>query len=173
MKRLSLFLLIFVSGYRHIHAQSEAAEYNLKAAFVYNFTRYIEWQPSTMDNNFTIAILGPSPIMGPLNEIARTQTMNGKKIVVRQITNPEEIGFCHVLFIPRSHSSSLGIILSHIPPGILTVSEIDGAAREGVTMNFVIVNNKLKFEANLQSLSDAGLKASSELLKLALIVSKD
>ena len=166
---LYVLLLISLGGVR-VHAQSEAEEYYLKAAFVFNFTRYIDWMPSTMGNDFVIGVIGSSPIVEPLNATAKTNMMNGKHIIIRQINSPGEIGFCHVLFISKNYSNSISIILSNTMKGTLTISETDGAATDGVAMNFILVNNKLKFEANLKAISLAGLKASSELLKLAVIV---
>jgi hypothetical protein len=65
---------------------------------------------------------------------------------------------------------SLNYILSKTRPGVLTVSEQPGFAEAGTALNFVVVNNRLKFEANLKAISAAGLKAGSQLLKLAIIV---
>jgi len=149
---------------------TEAEEYALKALYIYNFTKYIDWLPSTMDDEFVIGVFGSSPIVKPLIELAGTKTVKGKKIVIRQFYSPSDIRFAHIIFISQKSSYPLSAVLSRVSKGTLTVCEREGAADEGAAINFVIVNNKLKFEANIQSIASAALKASSELLKLAIII---
>jgi hypothetical protein len=163
---LTLALMSFTQS-----IQSVAGEYNLKAAFVYNFTRYIEWDKSTIGNEFTIGVIGPSPISQPLGDIARSKTVNDKKITIRQFNKPEEINSCNMLFISGNAPYSLNEILAKVPQkGMLTVSEKNNYASKGTAINFVIVEDKLKFEANVKTINSAGLTASSQLLKLAIIV---
>jgi hypothetical protein len=173
LKKVLCILLITAAGFSALNSyaqKSEAEEYALKAAFVYNFTRYIEWTPSNNGDEFIIGVLGYSPIIKHLQEISMTKSVNGKKIVIKQFYKPEEIKFCHVLFIPRESSYALPDILENVSKGTLTISEEDGYASQGTALNFVVVNNKLKFESNLKAMDAAGLKASSELLRLAIIV---
>lgn len=150
-------------------AQTEKQEANLKAVFIYNFTRYIEWEERNDENNFIIGVIGPSPIIDPLTQIAKTNTVNNKKIIIRSFSKPEEIGECQLLFIPRKSPFTLSTILDRCGKGVLTVSEEEGISKKGVAFNFVVINDKLKFEANLKALYLSGLKASSQLLKLAII----
>ena len=91
-------------------------------------------------------------------------------MVVRIYSKPEEIGACNVLFIPGHIPYSLPSILERTGKGILTISEEAGFARQGSALNFVVINDKLKFEANLKSIYSAGLRAGSQLLKLAIII---
>lgn len=141
-------------------------EYRLKAAFLYNFIQYIDW--GTTPSEYVIGIIGNSPIDAPLEEIAHTQS--NKKIVVKHFNSLNDITYCNILFIPKDSSIPLADILSKVPKGVLTVAEKPGCARQGAAMNFVIVDNKLRFESNLQALNAEGLKASSQLLKLAILV---
>jgi hypothetical protein len=167
-----LLISIAAAGSMSCCAQSKsnAEEYELKAAFIYNFTKFIEWSPSNNGDEFVIGIMGYSPAMKYLQEIAASKSVNGKKIVIKQYYTPEEIRFCHVLFIPKQTTHNLNDILSRVSKGTLTISEEDGYASMGTALNFVVVNNRLKFESNIRAIDGAGLKASSELLKLAIIV---
>jgi hypothetical protein len=117
-----------------------------------------------------IGVVGTSPIDEPLAQIARSKSWNGKKIVIHHFNSASEISSCHILFIPKNTSEPLDIILSKVPKGTLTVSEKSGYAEHGTAINFIIVDNKVKFESNLKAINSAGLKASSQLLKLAKIV---
>lgn len=153
------------------HQKMEGKEYELKAAFIYKFTNYIEWDPQIANDNFIIGILGTSPIESKLTEIANTKKVNNKKIIIRKYNKPAEIGLCHILFISQNTSGPLKDIISKVAgKGTLIISEKAGYAAQGTGINFILANNKLKFEANPKALNAAGLKASSQLLKLAIIV---
>jgi hypothetical protein len=167
----SIFLVIGFSLCSALaSAQAEAAEPNLKAAFIYNFTKYIGWDTSSAEREFVIGVLGTSPVTGYLMQIAKTNTVKNRKINIRYFTKPEEIKGCHMLFIPGSTTYSLSSILAYAGKNILTISEQPGYAKQGTALNFVIVNDKLKFEANIKTIYAAGLNASSQLLKLAIII---
>jgi hypothetical protein len=172
LKYITLGLLFFIgtafTGNRQI---DKASEYNLKAAFIFNFTKYIEWKATAGEGEFIIGIMGASPITTPLGEIVKTEMVDGKKISLKQFTSSSDISFCNILFISRNTSASLADILAKTTDkGTLIVSEQDGYAKEGTAINFVIINRKLKFQANVNAISAAGLTASSQLLKLAIIV---
>jgi hypothetical protein len=164
-----IMLSLILSQYFALGQQGKEEEYNLKAAFVYNFTKYISW-PATPENEFIIGIVGSSPIYEPLQEIARTKTINDKKIVIRTFDKAEEISFCDILYIPKNSPIQLYSILPKVGTGTLTISEEEGFAHQGTAFNFVLVKDKLRFESNMRALNSARLKASSQLLKLAIIV---
>ncbi len=172
LKRLIFLLLLFSLLKQAAFAQTGGGESNLKAVFIYNFTRYIEWDTAAgLDkNNFVIGIIGSTPVSTSLTEIARSNRVGNKRILVRRYSKPEEIENCNILFIPKGIPFSLTSVLIRTGKGTLTISEESGFARQGTALNFIIDNDKLKFEANLKALFDAGLKASSQLLKLAKIV---
>lgn len=165
-----VFLVFMISHYTHAAKQTEAEEYNLKATFLYNFANFIEWENVLTDESFIIGIIGPSSIKAPLEEIARTKTINNKKIIIREFSRPEDVTFCNILFISEKSLYELNAILEKVPRNTLTVTEKKDYALEGACINFVIVKNKLKFETNLNAIQSAGLKASAQLLKLAIIV---
>ena len=169
LKRLwfSLMLCCFAVM---VHAQPGEQEANLKAAFIYNFTKYIDWNQHDNANTFIIGVIGASPVIASLKEIAETNTVESKKIEIRVFDNPDQIEFCNILFIPETTPYPLSSILEKTNKGMLTISEEPEFARKGTAFNFVIKNGKLKFEANLKALGQADVKAGSQLLKLAIIV---
>ena len=171
LKRFIFFFLLFSLLKQTAIAQGKG-EANLKAVFIYNFTRYIEWDSiaNPDKNNFVIGIIGFSPVNNALAEIAKTNRVNNKRIVIRYYSKPEDIQDCHILFIPKGIPFSLASVLQRTGKGTLTVSEEAGFAKQGTALNFFIDNDKVKFEANLHALFLAGLKDSSQLLKLAKIV---
>lgn len=150
--------------------QPEETEPNLKAAYIYNFTRYISWEAGREAEDFVIGEMGYSALDSALGTIARNYLVNNRRIVLRHYSRPENIDYCQVLFIPAKCGFPLHSILSRLEKGVLTVGERKGLAREGVALNFVLVNEKLKFEANEKAINNMGLRASSQLLKLAILV---
>src|ERR1700685_3288967 len=102
MKRLFCLLLLF-SFSAFTFVQTEVEEYNLKAAFIYNFSKYIDWGSYQKGNQFIIGILGKSPIAKPLDEIAGAKMVNNKKIVLKVFSKPQDITFCNILFISESN----------------------------------------------------------------------
>lgn len=169
LKSLLILISITLCGGVAALAQNKAEESSLKAAFVYNFTKYIDWGIDDPEE-FSIGIIGSSPVYKSLQEIAETKTVNNKKIVIRRFNSPAEITFCNILFIAANCDYSLSSVLNKVGRGTLTISERPGYAERGTAFNFVVVHDKLKFEANVKSIFAAGLKASSQLLKLAKIV---
>ena len=163
-----LFFISFLSF--AVFGQGSGQEANMKAAFIYNFTKYIDWRKYNPTNEFIIDVLGDTPVANSLEEIAKENTVNDKPIVVHVLDNPSQITDCDILFISRNCRFSLDKILPAISKRVLTISEQPGYAEHGTAFNFIIINNRLKFEANLKAISSAGLKAGSQLLKLARIV---
>jgi hypothetical protein len=164
-----LFSLLFCCFATTNMAQTGEQEANLKAAFIYNFTKYIDWG-NYNNENFVIGVMGKAPIVESLKQIAKTNLVNNQRIEIKVYNRPSEIGKCDILFIPKENRFSLKSILDRTGKGVLTISEQREFAKEGTAFNFVIINDKLKFEANLKAISSAGLKAGSQLLKLAIIV---
>lgn len=170
-KKLWLLHILVLACSFSCLAQDETTEYDIKAAFIYKFTNYIDWGTQFTGSEFVIGIVGSSPVKDKLDEIARTQTINNKKIVVRQFKKLEEITACQMLFVSQDTHLHLKDILAKITgKGTLTISEKDGDAQKGTCINFIEMDNKLKFEANPKNINAAGLKASSQLLRLAIIV---
>ncbi|HLI94090.1 MAG TPA: YfiR family protein [Puia sp.] len=167
----AILTLLLLSGFRQAGAaQDEEVETNLKAAFLYNFTKYIDWQLESGNGEFVIGVIGSSAVEPALEEIARTGTVDGRKITIRHIDRPDQIGGCQLLFIAHRRHLGLQEILSRVTRGEIAVAEENGAARNGAGFNFVRSGDKLRFEANIGALAASGLKVSSQLLKLAILV---
>lgn len=169
-KYIFINLVLILVGFSS-NAQTQAQEYDLKAACIYNITKFIYWEPTSNGDEFIIGIIGSSPIYEPLVELVKTKTVNNKRIVVKQFTKAEEINNCDMLFIPKNTTISLDEILDRaMSKKILTISEKEGYAQQGTTINFINDNDRLKFEVNIKTLDSLGLKASSQFLKLTIII---
>ncbi|HNW45034.1 MAG TPA: YfiR family protein [Elusimicrobiales bacterium] len=151
--------------------ESAALEDKVKTAFLYKFTKYVQWPEAGQDEDFQIAVIGDSGLIAPLRELAREKLSNGGKIKVERWRSPEDIGPCRILFIAASERERLGEILKKTEgKNILTVGDSKGLAALGVAINFVVVDGKVRFEINRRAAAQAGVEISSQLLKLAILV---
>ncbi|WP_367772947.1 YfiR family protein [Flavobacterium sp. WC2421] len=163
---LSLTVLLLDGNLVTAQENAGGKEYALKAAFLYRFIDYVNWKDYSKNQAFKIAILEGSPITTSLLAVPKT-----KKIEINEYGNLEEIGFCNILFVPYNSTIPIETILSKFSDKpVLIVTERNGYGKKGAQMNFVIVDNKLKFEVNLKAINKAGIGISSFLLQHAIIV---
>ena len=167
---LILVALSSVAPGRLFAEDSVPQEYKVKAAFLYNFTLFVEWPAEAFTGNdspLTVCILGKSPFGDALDSL-RSKTAKKRKLVIRQINRVEEMGNCNVLFISTSEKMHLPNILAALKnQKVLTVSDMDGFAQAGGIINFVTLEDKVRFEINLKAAQQSKIKISSQLLKLA------
>lgn len=150
-----------------------ADEYQVKALFLYNFAKFIEWPDRPLDVNqaITICVSGHDPFGHWLQDTVRGRVIDGHPFVVRHISNTEEAGFCRMLFIASSEEKRLPSLLAEIESkGILTIAESDRASEAGVMINFILEGGRVHFEINPQAAKCEKLRISSRLLSLARIV---
>ena len=168
-------ILLFIYSLLPVSVLSDVSpEDKLKAVFIYNFTKYIQWPNYDTSETFDIAVIGDSEIIIPLKEIEKKRTVDNKKIKIIHYQDINDINICHILFISSSEKKRLSDILQKVKDkNILTISGSEGFAEEGVTINFVIIEGKIKFEINNSAINQAGLQVSSQLLKLAILVEEE
>ncbi|MBI3810617.1 MAG: YfiR family protein [Nitrospirae bacterium] len=155
--------------------EAEPLEYNVKAAFIYNFAKFVEWPEdlSKGDSPFVIGILGEDPFGNVLDETVSHKTVREKRIVVKRFSRSEDAKDCQLLFISRSGKEDIAQIvkrLGHAP--VLTISDVGQFTDQGGMIQLVMDQNRVRFAINVAATEQAGLKPSSQLLKLARIVTK-
>lgn len=171
-----LLLLPCASG-----AESISKEYKLKAAFIYNFTKFVmEWPPHQLaakDAPIVIGILGKNPFGAELATIVQGRSVNGHAFQVQQLTSVEQANRATVVFVARGQESLLQDQLPALhAAGVLTIGESDAFGDLGGIINFTIETNattgedNIRFKINLTESEKSGLKFSSQLLKVAQIV---
>lgn len=171
---LLLALLAAVVWPPEIRAQSVGQrEYEIKAAYLYNFINYIDWPADALPpagGTITIGIVGETPFGAAFDPLNGKQT-KGRKLVVKQVASTNDLKQCQIVFVCVSEKSRLSEYLGQLKDArLLTVSEIDGFAEQGGVINFISERNKVRFEINPEAARRAGLTISSELLKLAKLV---
>jgi hypothetical protein len=145
-------------------------EYEIKAAFLYNFAKFVQWPEECFTDSgspIVIGVLGADPFGGVLDATVEGRTAAGRRLAVRRLRNIGE-SQCHILFISASERVRAPHILSALrDTPCLTVSEsLDPRAR-GVMINFVLVENRVRFEINLRAAEQARLILNSQLLRLS------
>ena len=148
-----------------------ADEYHVKALFLYNFAKFVDWPPNMQAGPICIGVLGDGPVEEALGETVQGKTANGRSFVVKRLRHDEDGEGCHIIFVSDSEKKRLRLILDSLRGcKVLTVGEVEGFAANGGVINLEIVDNKVRFEVNIDAAERAGLKLSSKLLSLAKIV---
>jgi hypothetical protein len=144
-------------------------EYHIKAAYLLNFLRFTEWpNPGPDKSALVIGILGADPFGDVLESTMAGKTVRGRPISVRRFRTIHDIDDCQLLFVSTSEASRLRLDLERLPDlSILTVSENAGFLESGGAVSFVIADNKVRFDVNLDALSAAHLKLDAQLLAVA------
>lgn len=154
--------------------KSKAPEYDVKATYLYNFARFVEWpegSPAAKDGSLSICVLGQDPFGAALDTIVSGESIAGKTVVTRRLANARDAVNCHILYISLSEDARLPEILTAIAKsGVLTVSDMPQFSKRGGMIQFVSESNKIRFAVNLASARNSGLTLSSELLKVAVTV---
>jgi hypothetical protein len=155
--------------------QAKPGEYQVKAAYLYNFGRFIAWPAkAASDPSFAICVLGQDPFGLALNATLADENINGKSVIAKRIPDPAEAVNCRILFISSSEGARLKQILATLKDtSVLTVSDLPEFSKNGGMVQFTMEGSRVRFEVNLVPAERAGLALSSELLKVAVNVRRE
>ncbi len=152
----------------------EIDEYQVKAAFLYNFAKFVEWPAQSFRSRqdpIVVCVLGHNPFGNSLEQVIRGKLIDGRDLAFRQVDSAEEAGACQILFISSSEGKRFRSLSENLKPaGILTVGEAQGFAANGGVINFKLDGGRVRFEINVDAAEHAQLQISSKLLSLAQIV---
>jgi hypothetical protein len=150
----------------------QAPEYDLKAAFLFNFAKFVEWPESAFPGNrapLTICVYGEDPFGSTLNDVVQNERVGERALLIQRPDSLDDLGGCHVLFVSRSEKDRLGEVMSQIKgKPVLTVSDIDGFLRAGGVINFILEGKKVRFLIDQEAAGRGDLKISSKLMRLAV-----
>jgi uncharacterized protein DUF4154 len=167
--------LIFTASI--VFGQEKPGEYQVKAAYLYNFGRFVDWPAkvtTAATSPFTICVLGEDPFGQALDATLAGETRGNQKVAAKRISSPQESVDCQILFISSSEAKRLNKIIEALGnSAVLTISDIPHFSQHGGMIQFVLEENRIRFEVNLTATQRAGLTLSSELLKVATAVRKN
>jgi hypothetical protein len=173
----SLLFAMALGGHAEGVDSSDSSEYLIKAGFIYNFAKLVEWPATAFaqpDSPIVIGILGDDPFGGTLDRIVADKKINGRGFAVKRLKwskDLKDLKDCKILFVSASeaeHVDSVVDAMKWLP--VLTIGDGPGFARRGGIMNFTLEDNKVRFEVNVEAAKHADLTISSRLLTLARIV---
>jgi hypothetical protein len=156
---------------------SDSSEYLIKAGFIYNFAKFVEWPTAAFaqpDSPIVIGILGTDPFGNLIDRIVENKKIGARGLVVKRLrwgTDLKDLKECKILFVgasERGHLDELMQVVKGLP--ILTVGETPGFAERGGVIRFVLEDNRVRFEINVEAAHQADLTISSRLLTLARII---
>lgn len=163
---------VFMGASFKTFGQEGASEYQVKAAFIYNFAKFVEWPRNAFPNTnspIVLGILGKNVFGSDLEKTIRDRKVNNHPFVFKTLTSAAEATNCHILFVSSSEKGDFAKIVSTLHNAtVLTVSETDGFIKAGGMINFTFEDTKVRFQINDEAAKKAGLKISSKLLSLAV-----
>ncbi len=173
--RVALPTVLLLSGLaRGAEPEPPPLEHQVKAAFLYNFAKFVEWPPARFESAltpFVIGILGEDPFGADLDQTIKGKTVEGRPILVVRLRSDGPIPPCHLIFVSNSEQKRLRTVLDSLKnTGTLTVGESDRFCPAGGMIGFKMASNKVRFEINSFASQKEGLKISSKLMTVALHV---
>lgn len=152
--------------------KASPTEYEVKAAYLYNFGRFVEWPKQATapgGSPFMVCVLGQDPFGRALDAILAGESIDGATTTAARISKPQEAVNCRILFISSSEASQLKQILVTLEGrSVLTVSDLPQFSQHGGMVQFVLEGKRVRFEVNLTPVEHAHLALSSQLLKVAV-----
>jgi uncharacterized protein DUF4154 len=151
--------------------QAQSSEYQVKAAFLYNFAKFVEWPSDAFGGGnaqLVIGVVGDDPFGGALDQAINGKTVNGRALAVRRLKWGQDLRSCHVLFISASERKHLTQIIQSVKgASVLTVGDMGQFNQEGGIINFILAARQVRFEINSRGANQARLRISSKLMALA------
>ncbi len=170
-----IFILSYTIG-QGVHAASRSiGEYEVKAVYLNNFSKFITWPSFTSSDSknspFYICILGDDPFKIKLDITVENETVEGHPIKIDRLQTLNKIKHCHILYVSRSEKSNLKTIVEQLQDyPVLTVSDLDDFIQVGGMVEYYMDNNRVRFKIHPIHVRQSGLLPSSSLLEIATIV---
>lgn len=165
---LAIPILLRLAGPGEAAAQS-VSQYDVKAAYLYNFLKFVRWPDAALPKEgepLCVGVLGDDPFQSELSSILANKTAQGRPLVVRRSTNPQDFTRCQMVFVGASADTAAALELFAGMP-ILTVGDSPNFPKQGGILGFHIVEDRVRFDVNIKAAENAHLTLSSELLKVA------
>ncbi|HSY19875.1 MAG TPA: YfiR family protein [Candidatus Acidoferrales bacterium] len=167
-----IFFALLLFGVKSPAQDAAPTEYQIKAAFVYNFAKFVEWPPEAFaapTSPIVIGVLGENVFGDNLQKAISNKVLNDRPLQFKEFHSVAEATNCHILFISTSEKAKFSKIMQGLRgTSVLTVGETGEFIGAGGMINFVLEANKVRFQINDEAAKKAGLKISSKLLSLAI-----
>jgi hypothetical protein len=172
MKKIAFILiavLVLSSGFKtggRVDTNSR-----IKAVFILNFTKLIEWPKSYRTGEFVVGVVGETPLYTELAKMAKVKKVANQTLSIKKFKNTDDIAKCHILYVTKNKSAEINNVIKKVKSNsTLIITEQTGLVEKGAGINFVVKNNRQKFELNKKNVEKYKLKVSSNLEALAVTV---
>lgn len=176
-RRARWLALVFLSTWVLTPLQAQKPTFNereLKAVFLLNFARFVEWPASAFEraqSPIVIGVLGDDPFGRVLDGVVEGEMAMNRPLTVQRFAHAEGVVACHILFVSLSDDRRYEQLLASLRGRpILTVGDSEGFATRGGMIRFVTERNRIRLRVNVEAAKAAGLTLSSRLLRAAEIV---
>jgi hypothetical protein len=169
-----LLLIFFVTASGAAAQTNPPSEYQVKAAFLFNFAKFVDWPPSSFaspQSPFAICILGADPFGKTIDDALEGKAIGDHPVIVQRAKDAAEVRRCQMVFISSSEKQHLAEIIARLQgANVLIVGETERFANSGGTIELMLEQNHIRFAINTDAAETAGLRISSKLLALAKVV---
>lgn len=171
MSKLRVIIFISTLLFSVLTCAADTTEYEIKAAYLYKFADYVEWPPTVApqsDEPFTIGVLNAKDMEEALRDLTAKNSIQGRKVVIKHLNQNLSLTGIQMLFIGNEESQSLKSLLEPMQSQpVLTVTESTDALSAGSIINFIPVDERIRFEVSVTHAERNGLKISARLLSVA------
>jgi hypothetical protein len=168
-----VLLVLVLTAALSTAARSQSLEYEIKAAFLYNFARFVTWPPDAFASSeapLSICILGEDPFGPRLDELVAGERVEKRPLIVRRLERPAEAATCHMLFVSPSERARFGTILAAVDTHrVLTVSDTMEFLGAGGHVSFFLESNRVRFAVNAAATGGSEFQVSAKLMQVARI----
>jgi hypothetical protein len=172
-----LFTAVLAFGFAStaVKAQNAAlTEEQIKAGFLFNFTKFVEWPPESFaeaNSPIVMGIVGNSVVEKLLTDVAAGKSVNGRAVIVRQIKEVQDVRGCQILFVGSSDEKRAPQILAELKvSSVLSVGEAPGFIQAGGMINFFVEDNKVRLEINVDAATRVRLRISAKVIAVGRLV---
>jgi len=167
LRKALIVLLLMAAPLR-----AQAPEYDLKAAFLFNFAKFVEWPANAFAGErapLTICVFGEDPFGPILDTVVQGERVGERSLLVQRPDSVDDLDECHVLFVSRSEKDRLGEVMEQVDDKpVLTVADTGGFLRACGIINFILEGSKVRFLIDQEAAQRSGLRISSKLMRLAV-----
>jgi hypothetical protein len=173
LRRIGVVSVVLAASLAHARVASCSGEYDVKAAFLYNFAKFVEWPADSFpspDAPFSICVLGADPFGQVLDDVARGERIQGRPLVVRRLKGWDDAESCQILFVSTSVREDFDQLLGgHTFRRTLTVGEVPQFLAAGGHISFFLEGTSVRFAVNADNVARTDLQISSKLMRVARV----
>jgi hypothetical protein len=149
----------------------ERPPHEVHAAMLYNFIKYVQWPNESDPGDFVVGVFGDDNVLKTLQQWYDGKPKGSKKYVIKKLNTAEEASSCHVVYLGKSKNRDFESVKNNTTgKSILTITDGNGLGQKGSCINFKVVDGKLKFELNQETVTSSNLKIASQLSSMAILI---